>query len=218
MTPPSLGTANQVPPYGPRPGVHPVWLLIGPALAASLGAYLLTITVGLEWASIQRSLGMPSLGLLWIFGAYLLSAALAVPVGALVGRWWPTAVTLPAIALLVPGSLLTALSPGISLLLVGRAVTGLGAGLAWGVTAVLVAQVGARHVWVTSLVAGAVVLGLGLGPVAGEILVRTLGRPWPFMLAVPFGVVAMLATAVSGIVVLTQRVSQPAQPPAAPSA
>ncbi|MCW3819109.1 MFS transporter [Micromonospora sp. DR5-3] len=212
------GTANQVPSYSPRPGVRPVWLLIGPALTASLGAFLLTVTVGPESAAVQREMHLPASGIPWIFVAYLLPAALAVPIGALVGRRWPTTVALPAIALLVPGSLLTALAPGSGPLLLGRAVTGFGAGLAWGVTAVLVAQVGARRVWVAPLVAGAVVLALVLGAVAGVLLTRMLGWRWPFMLAVPFEVVALLATAVSGIIMLMQRASRPAQPPAAPLA
>ncbi|MEV0807255.1 MFS transporter [Micromonospora sp. NPDC050200] len=218
VTPAFPGTVNQVPPYGPRPGVRPVWLLIGPALAASLGAFLLAVTVGPERAAIQRDMHLPTSVIPWIFVAYLLPAVLAVPVGALVGRRWPTAVALPAIALLIPGSLLTALAPGSGPLLVGRAVTGFGAGLAWGVTAMLVTQVGARRVWVAPLVAGAVVLALGLGPVAGALLEPTAGWRWPFVLAVPFEVVALLATTVSGIIVLMRRASRPAQPPAAPLA
>ncbi|MGC4749163.1 MFS transporter [Micromonospora sp. DT201] len=222
MNAPSPSTANQVSPSGSRSVVlgdqshvlRPVWLLIGPTLCASLGAFLLAVTVGPQWAGIQRDMGLPASAVLWIFVAYLLPAILAVTVGALVGRRWPNAVALSAIALLVPGSLLTALASGDALLLLGRAVTGSGAGLAWGVTAMLVAQMGARRVWVTPLVAGVVVLALGLGPVAGVLVGRAVGWRWPFMLAVPFGVVALLATAVSGIVVLIQRASRPAQPQA----
>ncbi|MEO3780417.1 MFS transporter [Micromonospora sp. B11E3] len=217
MTSPLPGTANQIPPYGPRSAVRPVWLLIGPAFTASLGAFLLTVTVGLTGAAMQRDMHLPTSAIPWVFVAYLLPAVLAVPVGALVGRRWPTAVALPAIALLVPGSLLTALASGNSLLLLGRAVTGFGAGLAWGVTAVLVTQVGARRVW-APLVAGAVVLALGLGPVAGTHLTRMLGWRWAFTVTVPFEVVAFLVTAVSGIIVLVQGASRQAQPPAAPSA
>ncbi|MFE9191737.1 MFS transporter [Micromonospora sp. NPDC007208] len=225
MTAPFPSTANQVPPYGPRsvlirdrPHVfRPVWLLIGPTLSASLGAFLLAVTVGPQWVAIQRDMNLPASAVLWIFVAYLLPAVLAVAVGALVGRRWPTAVALSAIALLVPGSLLTALASGDALLLLGRAVTGFGAGLAWGVTAMLVAQMGARRVWVTPLVAGIVVLALGLGPVAGVLVGRAVGWRWPFMLAVPFGAVALLATVVSGIVVLIQRASRPAQPQATSS-
>ncbi|MFI7609463.1 MFS transporter [Micromonospora sp. NPDC049366] len=226
MTAPSPSTANQVPPHGPRPAViggdrqhahRPVWLLIGPTLAASLGAFLLAVPVGPEWVAIQRDMDLPTSAALWIFVAFLLPAALAVLVGARVGRRWPTAVALPAVALLVFGSLLTMLASGSGVLLLGRAVNGFGAGLAWGVTAVLVAHIAARRVWVTALVAGAVVLALGLGPVAGLLLQRAVGWRWPFMLALPFGAVALLATAVSGIIVLILRASRPAQPPATSS-
>ncbi|PYC74902.1 hypothetical protein C7C45_03140 [Micromonospora arborensis] len=194
--------------------LRPVWLLIGPTLAASLGAFLLAVTVGPQWVAMQRDMHLPTSAVLWIFVAYLLPAVLAGAVGALAGRRWPTAVALSAIALLVTGSLLTSLAPGDALLLLGRAVTGFGAGLAWGVTAILVTQMGARRGWVTPLVAGVVLLALGLGPVAGVLVGRAVGWRWPFLLAVPFGAVAMLATVVSGIVVLIQRASRPAQPQA----
>jgi MFS family permease len=208
----------QVPPYAPRPAVRPVWLLIGPALAASLGAFLLAVPVGLEWTAIRLDMHLPTSAILWIFVAYLLPAVLAVLVGALVGRRWPTAVALPAIALLVPGSLLTAFAAESGGMLLGRAVTGFGAGLAWGVTALLVTQVGTRRRWVAPLAAGAVLLALVLGPVAGELLARALTWRMPFMLAVPFELVAFLVTAVSGIILLVRPASRPAQPPAAPSA
>ena len=158
---------------------------------------------------MQRDMHLPTSMILWIFVAYLLPALLAVPVGALVGPRWPTAVALSAIALLVPGSLLIALAPGSAVLLLGRAVTGFGAGLAWGVTAVLVAQMGARRVWVAGLVAGAVVLALGLGPLVGALLARMASWRLPFVLAVPVEVVALLATAVSGIIVLMRRAPSP---------
>ncbi|MEN3613766.1 MFS transporter [Plantactinospora sp. ZYX-F-223] len=218
MTPSSPGTADQVSPDGPRSGIRPAWLLIGPALAASLGAFLLTLTVGPEWAAMRRDMDLPASAIFWVFVAYLLPALLAVPVGALLGRRWPTAVGLPAIALMVPGSVLITLASGSGSLLLGRAVAGFGAGLAWGVTAVLIAQAGPRRVWAAPLVAGAVVLGLGFGPVAGALLARTLSWRWSFMLAVPFGVVVLLVIAVSGIIMLIRRASTPTQPPAAPLA
>jgi MFS family permease len=210
---PPPGTASQVSSYDPRPDLPPVWLLIAPTLAAALGAFLLAVPVGPAWAAIRLAMDLPSSMVGWVFVAYLLPAALAAPIGTLFGRRWPTVLTLPAIALMVPGSLLITLAPGSAPLLLGRAVTGFGAGLAWGVTAVLVARVRKRRAWVTPLVGGAVVLGLGLGPVAGVLLGQAVGWRWPFTLAVPFGLVVLLATAVSGIIVLIRQASRPAQPP-----
>lgn len=218
MTAPLPGTTNQVPPYGPRPDVPPAWLLIGPALAASLGAYLLAVTLGPDGTTIERDMDLPASVIPWNLVAYLLAAVLAVLVGVLVGRRWPTAVALPASVLLLPGTLLTAFASGGGVLLFSRAVTGFGAGLAWGVTAVLVARMRARRAWVAPVVGGTVVLALGLGPVAWVLLGRPLGWRFPFLLAVPVEVVAMLVIAVSGIIVLVQRASRPAQPPPAPLA
>lgn len=183
-------------------------MLIGPAIAAALGAFLLTVTVGTEWVAMQRDMDLSPSMTAWIFVAYLLPSAIAVAIGVPVGRRWPTAVALIAVALMIPGALLTTLAPGSGPLTVARAVTGFGAGLAWGVTAVLVAQMGARRARVAPFVAGAVVLALVLGPVVGAFLARAVGWRFPFILAVPFGVAAFLATAVSGVVVLTQGSSR----------
>lgn len=229
MTAPSPGTADQVPPNGPRSSVivviggegpspvRPAWLLIGPALTAMLGVYLLAITFGSGGSAMRMSLDLPASVIPWSFVAYLLPALLAVPVGYLLGRRWPTAMALPAAVLLIPGSLLTTLAPGSGSLLFARVLTGIGAGLAWGVTAALVAQMRAQRVWLGPLIGGMAVLVLGLGAASGALLTRGLTWRMPFVLAVPFEVVAVLVTAVTGIVALTRRPSGPAQPPAAPS-
>lgn len=201
----------------PRPGARPVWRLVGPAFASSVGAFLLTVAAGPEWTAMRRDMGL-SMSVAWSFVAYLLPAAVGAAVGALVGRRWPAAVALPAAALLVPGALLTAFASGSGALLFVRASTGFAAGLAWGVTVVLVAQVGPRRVWVAPLVGGVVVLGLVLGPVVGALLERAVGWRWPFLLAVPFGLVALLATAISEIVVVVKRAYRPARSPARPFA
>ncbi|MFD0783327.1 hypothetical protein ACFQZ8_05245 [Micromonospora azadirachtae] len=217
MTAPAPGTADQVPPNGPSasvivvvggdgpPPARPAWSLIGPALTALSGFYLFALGFGLLGAAMQGALHLPDWAIPGHFVAYLLSALLAVPVGVLVGRRWPIAVTLPAAVLLVLGTLWSSLAPGGGSLLFSRALTGFAAGLAWGVTAALVVQMRARHVWVAPLIGGLAVLSLAFGAVAGWLL--TLGVSWrmPFLLAVPFEVVAVLATAVTGIVLLTRR-------------
>ncbi|MEV4416463.1 MFS transporter [Catellatospora sp. NPDC049609] len=217
MTAPLPGTADQAPPQALHPDVR-IWLLIGPALAASLGAFLLTVTIGTEWTAIQGDLQLTASSTIWVFAAYLLPAILAAGVGALLGRGWPTVVGLSATVLLVLGALLTALAPGSGPLLLGRALTGFGAGLAWGVTAVLVRQLSVRRTWVTPLVAGLVVLALILGPVLATLLAQAVGWRWPFMLALPLGAVAFLVTAVGGLVALTRRAAQPVPTPAPPAA
>ena len=211
MTSPLPGTAEQTSPT-PPPG-PPVWTLIGPVLAAALGAFLLTITVGPELTGLQLDLQLPAAAAVWVFGAYLLPAALAVALGLRLGPRWPTALTLGAIALLVLGSLLITLAPAGGALLFGRAVSGFGAGLAWGVTAALVARVGAARVWLTPLAATLGVLAMLLGAVAGAAGARSLGWRWPFLLALPLGAVAFLVAVVIGIIVSTRRTG-PAQPPA----
>ncbi|MEU4677825.1 hypothetical protein [Micromonospora sp. NPDC023737] len=216
MTAPSPGTANQASPNGPRssmivviggegpsPG-RPAWLLIGPALTALLGVYLLAITFGSGGTAMRMDMDLPASVIPWSFVAYLLPALLAVPVGYLLGRRWPTTMALPAAVLLILGTLLTTLAPGSGSLLFARVLTGIGAGLAWGVTAALVAQMGARRVWLAPLIGGMAVLALGFGAASGMLLTRGLTWRMPFLLAVPFEGVAVLATTVTGIVMLTR--------------
>lgn len=186
----------------------------GPVLSASLGAFLLMITVGPGLTALQHDLQLPASTPVLVFVAFLLPAALAVAAGLTLGRRWPTAVTLLAIALLVFGSLLITLAPGSGTLLFGRAVSGCGAGLAWGVTAALVARSATARVWLMPLAAGAGVLAMALGAVTGVVVAQSLGWRWPFLLALPFGAVALLVTAVSGIVAATRRTAA-APPPAA---
>lgn len=192
----------------PSPGTRPVWLLIGPTLAASLGAFLFTVTVGPEWSAIQADMNMSNIMTLWIFVAFLFAAGLAVLAGITLGRRWPTAVTLPAIALLTLGALLSALAPDSGFFVFSRALAGLGAGLAWGTTAALLVPMRAQRVPVMPLVAGTVLLSLVLGPVVGALLAQMATWRLPFMLALPVGALAFLVTAVGGIIALTQRTSK----------
>ncbi|WP_412537838.1 MFS transporter [Longispora sp. K20-0274] len=196
-----------VPPDGS--GVRPIWPLAGPAVAGSLGAFLLTVAVGTEWTAIQRDMGLSTSVLGGILLAYLLPAVLALPVGVLLGGRWPTAVALPAGAVLVLGSLVTAFAPGGGPLLVGRAVTGFGAGLAWGVAAALVVGMGTRRVGAAAVVGGLVLAGLVAGPVVGAVLAEAASWRVPFMLAVPVGAVAFVSSLVSGIVAGNRRAPQP---------
>jgi MFS family permease len=203
------GAASQIQPVSPPSGiVRPAWQVIGPAVTASVGAYLLAVTVGPQWTSMRLDLQL-STAVVWIFVAYLLAAAVGVAVGALVGRRWPAAVTVPAAVLLLPGTLLTAFAPGSGVLLLARGLTGFAAGLAWGVTAALVGQMGARRALVAPIVGGAVLLGLVFGPVTGAVVGQGFTWRIPFILAVPFELVALLATVVCEIVVLTRSASKP---------
>ncbi|MEV6521525.1 MFS transporter [Longispora sp. NPDC051575] len=209
-------TAPHQPAPSPGPGPRPAWLLIGPTIAASLGAFLALVTVGPEWTAIQRDLALANSVLALVLVAYLLPAILAAGVGALVGWRWPTSVAVPASVLLMLGALLTAFAPDSVLLLVGRAVTGLGAGLAWGVTGALVARMARRGV-LAAVVAGAVLVALVLGPVVGAVTEQLASWRLPFLLALPVGIVALLIAAVGGIVLLTGRASRPTPPQTRPS-
>ncbi|WP_026212660.1 MFS transporter [Longispora albida] len=208
MNQPFPGTAQHAPQPVPRPG----WLLIGPVIAAAVGAFLLTVTIGEGWTAISRDLALPNTSVIWNFAVYLVPAVLAAVIGALAGSRWPTAVAMPAAALLVPGCLLTSLASDSTVLLIGRGVTGFAAGLAWGVTAALVAKTGPGRM-VAGLTAGCVILlSLVAGPVSWLVLGSVTTWRVPFLLAAVPALLAVLASLVSGIILLVQRSNRPPQP------
>lgn len=205
----TLPFASSPDPAPPR--TYPAWRAVGPAFASSVGAFLLTAAAGPGWSAIRDVLGISTSAAVGL-AAYLLPAALGAAVGALAGRRLPAAAALPAAVLLVPGALVTGLAAGGGSLLFGRVLTGLAAGLAWGVTAMLVAGAGPRRALAASLVAGVVALGLVAGPVVGAILREAVGWRWPFTMAVPFALVALLVTAIGEVVALVTRPRRPARP------
>ncbi|MBF9131208.1 MFS transporter [Plantactinospora sp. S1510] len=203
MTAPVSGSGNADAGYGSRTIVFPVWVLAGPALAAWVGASLLTVTLGPQWTAMRTDLDLPALAVVWVFVAYLLPALATAAVGLLVGGRWPTALVLPGIGLLVLGALLTTFSPGSALLMFARALTGLGAGLAWGVTAALVRQQPAgraRTAW--AITAAGTVVALVVGPLFGALASTSLTWRLTLFVAVPIAGVAFLVAAVSGIALL----------------
>ncbi|MEV6647773.1 MFS transporter [Amycolatopsis sp. NPDC051371] len=178
--------------------------MFGPGLAALIGLFMLTVIYRFDGMSeIQRNLGLSSQSLLLIgLVSYLVGAALAVPVGLLLGARFPTAVTIPALGFLFFGVLLAAFADAGGLLLVGRAFTGLGTGAAAGATVALILKLRERRGVVAGVTAALAVLALVLAPVIGQLISEAVGFRVIQLAAIPFLLIALIANAVLGFVTL----------------
>ncbi|WP_344860610.1 MFS transporter [Amycolatopsis ultiminotia] len=198
----------------PRPAAGPPWwLVIGPAFAALIGLFLLTVIYRFNGRSfLQIELGLSSQSLL-LSGlvAYLVAAALAFPAGLLPGARFPTSVTVPAICLMLLGVLLIAFVPSTGLLLLGRVLSGLGAGAAIGVTVALIRRLRAGRGVAAAVTTGLGVLALVIAPFLGGLVSDALGFRLVYLLAALFMVIALIVAAVIGIVALAS-----AKPPVQP--
>lgn len=182
----------------PPPARTSGWVLplIGPWLAALAGAYLLTATSGPAGPHIVVDLGISDSTVRLLFLTFLIALLLASPLGVLLGRRFPTAVTVPATVVLILGSLVATLAPSVGILLVGRAVSGLGAGAAIGCAAALLTRVPDRRpTIVTSTVCGlAFIFAVIVGPFISATLAAATTWRWSFLLTLPVLAVALVAT------------------------
>ncbi|GAA2626261.1 hypothetical protein GCM10010399_67170 [Dactylosporangium fulvum] len=198
--------------------VRPLWSLPGPALGALLAAALLTAPIGPLGSAIQRDLGLSTATMAaTMVVPYAVAAAALVAPGHLLGRRSPTATAVPALLLLLLGSVVSGFVPNAAVMAGARVVAGLGAGAVLGVTLALSGQLG-RGRSQTRLVLGlALGAALLLGPVATGILAQTLAWRWGLLIPVlPVAALALAVTALTGIIMWVQRTSRPS-PPAAPA-
>jgi MFS family permease len=198
----------------PRPAAGPRWwLLIGPGIAALVGLFLLTVIYRFDGRSLlQVDLGLSSQSLL-LSGlvSYLVAAAIALPAGLLLGARFPTSVTVPATCLMLLGVLLVAFAPSGALLMIGRALNGLGAGAAIGVIAALIWSLRAGRGATAGATAGLGLLALGIAPLLGALLSDAFSFRLVYLIGALFVFVALIVTAVAGIVSL-MAAKPPAQP------
>ncbi|MEU4519952.1 MFS transporter [Amycolatopsis sp. NPDC024027] len=179
--------------------------MFGPGFAALIGLFMLTVVYRFDGVpALQLALGLSSQSVLMIvLVPYLVAAALTVPVGLLLGARFPTAVTIPATGFLFLGVLLAAFTPGSGLLLIGRALSGLGTGAAAGAAAALILKLRRRRGVVAGVAAALGVLALLLAPVIGQLISEAAGFRVIHLAAIPFLLVALIVSAVLGLVKLT---------------
>jgi MFS transporter, DHA2 family, methylenomycin A resistance protein len=169
--------------------------------AASLGLVLVMLNVSMVnpvLPAIQAALGGGTLGQQWVVNAYNLAFASLLLLGGLLGdRYGHRRVLLAGLGVSIAAALAGALAPSIGFLLVARAVQGLGSALIQPATLALItatftdppARAKALGLW--GAVSG---LGIAVGPLAGGLLVDTIGWRAVFVAMAPVGLLAVLVT------------------------
>jgi MFS family permease len=193
---------------------RPWWTLIGPGLATIIGMYLLTVVYSFGgMAPIQRDLGFSTMALLMVgVVAYLIAAVIGFALGFLPGARFPTAATLSAVVFMLVGVLLVAFTGNAGMLLAGRVLSGLGAGTAAGVTTALVGRLGNGRTVAAAVVAGAGVLAAVVAPLVSLAISSALSFRVTFLAVEPFLFVALIATAITGIILLSTTRRPAARP------
>jgi EmrB/QacA subfamily drug resistance transporter len=175
------------------------WILLGSCCALFVLMLDSTI-VNLAVPSIQGELDASNTELRWVIGAYLLTLSVLVVtlarMGDLLGR---RRVLLFGIVAFAAGSVVAATAVDPLQLIVGRAVQGAGAAamLALSLAIVTHAFPPAEQARAIGIWTGISALALGLGPLAGAVIVANLSWRWVFWLPLPFLIAGFLITAVS---------------------
>jgi len=172
-------------------------------MAASLGLVLVMLNVSMvnpALPALRESLGGGVLGQQWAVNAYNLVFASLLLLGGLLGdRYGHRRVLLGGLGVSIIGALAGAVAPTIGALLGARAVQGLGSALIQPATLAVLTytfvepQARAKALGLWGAVSG---LGIAIGPLAGGLLVDSLGWRAVFLAMTPVGLLAALITLV----------------------
>ena len=186
-TPPTLAGAPT-----PVPGIVP-WLVASAFFMQMLDGTIVNIAL----PSMARDLGVDALRMQSVVIAYLLTAALFIPLsGWLADKVGTRRVFFAAIVLFTTGSALCAAANSLTFLVAARIVQGLGGALMVPVGRLTILKSYPRTdlVRVLSFVTIPGMLGPLFGPVAGGFLVEYASWHWIFLINIPVGLAGCLLT------------------------
>jgi DHA2 family methylenomycin A resistance protein-like MFS transporter len=163
---------------GARPVKAPGWALL--AASVALGLTLLnTATTNVALPSIQTEVGGGVSGLQWISNGYALAfASLLLPAGALADRHGSRRVLLTGALIFSAGAALALVAPSLWFVVAGQVIAGVGAAAITPSAVALVRESFPNSIARTravALMSMAMAIGFGVGPVAGGLLIETLG-------------------------------------------
>ena len=181
--------------FAPLPD-RQAWLALGAMVIGFFMILLDQTIVAVATESLEQSLGAGPNEIIWVTSAYLL--AFAVPLlftGRLGDQIGPKKATIIGLVIFTGASLWCGLSGSIGMLIVARVVQGFGAAMVSPQSLSVITRVfrqesrgAAMGVW--GAVAGIATM---VGPIAGGLLVDSVGWEWIFFINVPIGVIAVLA-------------------------
>lgn len=147
--------------------------------------------------SIARSLHESPLSMQSAIVAYALTVALLMPLsGYLCDRYGTRKVFANAMLLFVVGSVLCAAAPSLTFLVLGRMIQGMGGAMLSPVPRVVVMRAYPRNqiVSMLNLIVMPALIGPIIGPLLGGYLVEYAHWSWIFLINLPIGILAILAT------------------------
>lgn len=169
-------------------------------LAISIGAFLATFNetfLNVALTPIMQDFNVTSGTVQWVSTAYMLVAAVTVPVTSFLYRSIPTkTLSITALVLLLAGTLIGAAAVSFPMLLVGRCVQALGTGMIVPIgmnLTLLVAPQGKLGTYM-GVVSAVTLLGPAFGPIAGGVLLSVAS--WHFLFVV-FAVLTVVAIVVN---------------------
>lgn len=181
--------------FAPLPD-RQAWFALGAMVIGFFMILLDQTIVAVATESLEGSLGAGPNEIIWVTSAYLL--AFAVPLlftGRLGDQIGPKKATIIGLVIFTGASLWCGLSGSIGMLIVARVVQGFGAAMVSPQSLSVITRVfrqesrgAAMGVW--GAVAGIATM---VGPIAGGLLVDSVGWEWIFFINVPVGVLAVLA-------------------------
>jgi len=170
-------------------------------LVACFGAFLAFLDatiVNVAFPSIRESFPESSIGALsWVLNAYnIVFAAFLVVCGRLTDLVGRRRAYAAGIALFTLASAWCAAAPSLEVLVAGRVVQALGAAMLVPASLALVVEAfpGSRRSHAIGLWGATAAVAAGLGPPMGGALVELGGWRWAFLVNLPFGALALVAT------------------------
>ena len=144
--------------------------------------------------AIQRDLDIAPALYAWLTTAYLVAAAVMLPIyGKLSDRFGRKPILLTGVSIFLAGSLMCGISPGSMTLIVSRGVQGLGAAALFTTAFAVIADLypPALRGRYMGLVSGVMGLASVIGPLAGGFITDTFGWHWVFFINLPIGALAL---------------------------
>lgn len=173
-------------------------------VAVSIGAFLATFNetfLNVALTSIMQDFNISSGDVQWVSTAYMLVAAVTVPVTSFLYRSVPTRrLSIIALALLLAGTIIGTVSTNFPLLIIGRCVQALGTGMVVPIgmnLTLLVAPQGKLGTYM-GVVSAVTLLGPAFGPIAGGLLLSI--ATWHFLFVV-FAAITVVAIVVNAVFV-----------------
>ncbi|WP_086662153.1 MFS transporter [Lentzea kentuckyensis] len=169
------------------------------SLAAGFALAMLdSAAVNVAGVTVMNGLGLGFTGLTWLLNGYLLAfAALLLCAGALAARIGQRRAYLGGLMIFVVGSAVAALAPVAGVLLVARVVQGVGAAVLLPSSLALLASSfpePARRARAVALWTAVVSVATAAGPLIGGAVAELAGWRGVFLIPVPLGIAAMVAT------------------------